>query len=184
MPETNLGSRIKKARRKKQLTLRELAKKTGLTNSFLSQLETNRVSPSVSSLRKIAVALGTKVGAFFEDEEKKDFLFIRKDGRKKFSWENSKAHCQVLASGMLNIQMEPLLITLEPGGETGELVNSHEGEEFGTVLKGKVRLVLDDKEYIMEKGDSVYYRSVNSHKVVNVGKKKADILWVIFTASS
>ena len=184
MPEPNLGSRIKKARRKKQLTLRGLAKKTGLTNAFLSQVETNRVSPSVGSLRKIAIALGTKVGSFFEDEEKKDFLFVRKDGRKKFSWEDSKANCEVLASGMLNMQMEPLLITLKPGGETGERVNSHEGEEFGIVLKGKVELMLDDKSYTMKKGDSVYYRSTNSHKAVNIGKKKADILWVIFTASS
>ena len=51
------------------------------------------LSLSVSSLRKIAVALGTKVGSFFEDEEKKDFMFIRKDGRKKFLSEGSKTHC-------------------------------------------------------------------------------------------
>ncbi|MFH1905104.1 MAG: cupin domain-containing protein [bacterium] len=184
MPELSLGSRIKKARRKKQLTLRDLAKKAGLSNAFLSQLERDIVSPSVNSLRKIGAALGTKVGSFFEDEEKKDFLLIRKDGRKRFSWEDSKGHCQVLASGMLNIQMEPLLITLAPGGETGERVNLHEGEEFGIVLKGEVQLLLDDKEYTMREGDSVYYRSSNSHKIVNIGKTKADILWVIFTASS
>ena len=184
MPEASLGSRIKKARRKKQLTLRDLAQKVGLSNAFLSQLERDIVSPSVNSLRKIGAALGTKVGSFFEDEEKKDFLLIRKDGRKRFSWENSKGHCQVLASGMLNIQMEPLLITLAPGAKTGERVNLHEGEEFGIVLKGEVQLLLDDKEYIMREGDSVYYKSSNSHKVVNIGRTKADILWVIFTASS
>ncbi len=184
MPESNLGSKIKKARRKKQLTLRELGKKTGLSNAFLSQLERNIVSPSIRSLRKIGASLGVKVSSFFEDEGKKDFLLIRKDKRKRFSWNDTKAHCQVLASGMLNLQMEPLLITLAPGGETGERVNSHEGEEFGIVLKGEIQLLLNNKEYIMRKGDSVYYHSLNAHKIINTGKAKADILLVIFTASS
>jgi len=174
-----LGSRLRDLRRRQEMTLEELAKRTGLTSSFLSQVERNVTSPSVKSLREIAFGLNTKVKCFFEEEEHRDFIFVKKDKRKNVVNDKLKSCYQVLASGLLNIRMEPSLIILKVGGETEKQPRSDDGEEFGFVLKGKVELLRGMEEFIMEKGDSIYFKGVKSHKIVNIDSSEAKLLWIV-----
>jgi quercetin dioxygenase-like cupin family protein len=74
--------------------------------------------------------------------------------------------------------MDPVLVTLDPGGEMDEQP-IHEGEEFGYVLSGKVQLRLDDKLYTVEKGECFYFASDRRHTVKNIGKGAAQLLWVV-----
>ncbi len=161
------------------MTLEKLAKRTGLTSSFLSQVERNITFPSVKSLREIASGLNTKVSCFFEEEGRRDFMFIKKDKRKNVVNDKLKSCCQVLASGLLDIRMEPSLLILKVGGKTEKQPHSDDGEEFGFVLKGKIELLRGPEKFIMEKGDSIYFKGVKSHKIVNISNSEAKLLWII-----
>ena len=175
----DLGSRLRDLRRRQKMTLEDLAKRTGLTSSFLSQIERNITSPSVKSLREIASALNTKVSCFFEEESSKDFIFIKKGKRKKVVNHELNSYYEVLASGLLDIRMEPSLLILKVGGKTEKQSNSLGSEEFGFVLKGKVEVVRGREKFVMEKGDSIYFKGVKSHKIINIGNNKANLLWVV-----
>ena len=173
-----IGENLRRVRLHKKLTLKDLSKRTGLTPSFLSQLERDKVSSSIFTLRKIASTLNIKISYLFGEEAEKVVL-IKKDKRKEFKCEDSKTKGEILASGTLDIKIEPLLLTIEPGGETGKELSNHQGQEFGIVFEGRIKFILGKKEYIAGKGDSICFNSAEPHKLVNIGKKKARVLWVI-----
>ncbi|MFB0526943.1 MAG: helix-turn-helix domain-containing protein [bacterium] len=175
----DLGSRLRDLRRRQRMTLEGLAKRTGLTSSFLSQVERNVTSPSVKSLREIASALNTKVSCFFEEENSKDFIFIKKGKREKVVNAELNSYYEVLVSGLLDIRMEPSLFILKVGGKMEKQSDSLGGEEFGFVLNGKVELLRGREKFVMEKGDSIYFKGVKSHKIVNIGSNKANLLWIV-----
>ncbi|MDP2942624.1 MAG: helix-turn-helix domain-containing protein, partial [Candidatus Omnitrophota bacterium] len=163
---------------------KELAKRTGLTTSFLSQLERDLTSPSVSSLEKIAQALNTKVGHFFEREETKELIFIKKGIGKQVLDKEKGISCEVLASGMLNIKMQPQVFTLGKDSElTKELMYPGE-EKFGMVLKGKVELLYNSQTLTLEEGDSIYCAYTQQLKrMINISEIEAKFLWIVFTSA-
>jgi len=179
-----IGSRIKDLRIQQRITLKELAKKTGLTTSFLSQLERDLTSPSVGSLEKIAEALNTKVGYFFEMEEQKELVFVKKGMGKKLLDNDKEKHIssETLASGLLNIKMQPFIFILGVGAElTRELIYPAT-EKFGMVLKGRLELHCDEEKMTFEEGDSIYCAYTQKlQKVRNIGETEARLFWIVFT---
>lgn len=177
-----IGYRIKNLRTYQRVTLKELAKKTGLTSSFLSQLERDLVSPSVSSLEKISSALNRKVGYFFEEAEHKGLVFIKKGTGGKAVDKERNVVSEALASGLLNIKMEPFIFTLRSGAELTKELIYPEGERFGMLLKGRIEISCNGEKMIFEEGDSVYcvYPAV-PQKVINIDQTEAKLLWIMFT---
>jgi transcriptional regulator with XRE-family HTH domain len=175
-----IGSVIKALRIHQRLTLKELATKTGLTISFFSQLERGLISPSISSLEKIADALGRKIGYFFEREENKELVFIKKGTGKK-DIKEEKISCEALASGFLNIKMQPQVFTLGIKTELQKDLIYTDGENFGIVLKGKLEFLCGEKKIIIEEGDSIYCAyTQNPQSITNIGKTEAKLLWIVF----
>ena len=175
-----LGSKLKKLREEAKLSLRDLGERIGLSASFLSQLELGQVSPSIASLENIADALNVNITYFFDDPAKPDSVVMRKGERKKIFSKGSKAIIQPLAHELSKKKIEPFMLTMDVGRESGEHpYSSRHGEEFGIVLKGRVRFVLEDKEYILEQGDSVYFNSTKPHNWKNIGMEDAVIILVI-----
>jgi len=174
-----IGENLRKIRLRKKLTLTDISKRIGLTPSCLSQLERGKFSPSIATLRKITSTLNIKISYLFEEKTIDNIILIKKDKRKEFRYEDSKIKVEILASGTLNIKMEPLFLTISPGGETSKELSNHKGQEFGMILEGRAKLILGKKEYVMENGDSICFDSTEPHKLVNVGKKNAKVLWVI-----
>ena len=151
----NLGNKIKKLREDARLP--SGPRKTSLSASFLSQRSWGG-SPSIASLENIASALNVHITYFFDDPSREDSIVIRKSERKKIYSQGSKAIIQPLAYQLSKKKIEPFMLTLEVGGESGEHpYSSHHGEEFGIIINGKVRFILDVKEYTLGKGDSVYF---------------------------
>ncbi len=176
-----IGHRIKELRTRRRVTLKELAEKTGLTTSFLSQLERDLTSPSVSSLEKIAEALNTKVGYFFEREEGKELVFIKKGMLKKVIEKEKEISCETLASGLLNIKIQPQVFTMGIGAELRKDLFHYEGENFVMVLKGKVEFSCGSEKLILEEGDSIYCAYTQKlQRVANIGQIEAKFLWVVF----
>lgn len=180
-----LGERIRRIRSQRDLTLEKLAQSTGLTVSFLSQVERNAVSPSIESLQKIAKALGTNAGAFFEEDERKELTLVRKAERPRTIDEQRHITVETLASGLLNIRMEPRLLTLKNDrGEVGEEFSAHAAKVFGLVLEGRVEVVRGKERLSLTKGDSVFVRNPSPCTIVNAGSEQAEVLWVAFRSEA
>ena len=175
-----IGNKIRDLRLRQNTTLNDLSKKAGLTTSFLSQLERDLVSPSICSLEKIAVALGTKIVYFFESNEKKELLFLKKGDGEICIDKEQKVKTELLASSILNIMMEPSIFTIEKGVELEDGKLSFREEKFEFVLKGKIELTAGNEKFIFEEGDSIYHILANAPvKIKNIGETEARLLCVV-----
>lgn len=170
----DIGKKIKELRLQNDLTLEDLASRSELTKGFLSQLERNLTSPSISTLEDILEALGTNLSDFFHEEEEEQIVFTTKDF---FVDKKDEYQIEWIIPNAQKNEMEPILLTLEPHGTSHEMV-SHLGEEFGYVLKGSVTLVRDNKKYKLKAKDTFYMNGKKSHYLYNHGNGEALILWV------
>ena len=173
-----LGKHLRAVRKERSYSLEELARRTGFSKSFLSQIENGKNSPSIASLKKITQALDVSIGELFEEDRDDRVYFTKSDERRSFEVVKDKVVFQFGASNFPNRKMETIFFTLLPGGESeGEY--SHEGEEFGTVVEGTLLFELGGKEYRMEPGDSIYFRSSIPHRWSNPGSETMKAIWVI-----
>lgn len=169
-----IGEKIKQLRVRNQLTLEELANRSELTKGFLSQVERNLTSPSIATLEDILEALGTTLGEFFADEKEEQIVFTANDFFENFQDDYDIYY--VVPNAQKN-EMEPILITLKAGG-TSEEMQPSEAEEFGYVLSGKVKLYYGDKNFIVKKGQTFYFKADKRHYLRNEWDADAKVLWV------
>jgi transcriptional regulator with XRE-family HTH domain len=175
-----VGINIQRKRKERNITLRELAEKLDVSASFLSQVETGKASPSLSTLKTIADALQTTIGALIgEAEQVSHGLVTRESERQSLRQAGDKIKICMLTSPDSNKQMEPLLFQMGENAESGETVYKHFGQEFVLVIKGSLELTLNDTNYILKKGDSIYFNSTVPHSFRNVYKGETEALWVI-----
>ena len=172
----DLGERLRAIREEKAISLSKLAEKTGYSKSFISQVETNRTSPSISSLMRITDALGINPQEILHREGTSEKIMVKKSERDLYFHKKSKAQFEFLFTKNPKRKMEPLFVTIEAGGCSDTY--SHDGEEFGTVLKGTLELTVGDETFLMEEGDSVYFNSQAKHHWKNNGSAKTIALWI------
>ncbi|MBO8434648.1 MAG: helix-turn-helix transcriptional regulator [Tyzzerella sp.] len=170
----DIGQKIKKLRVQKGLTLEELASRSELTKGFLSQLERDLTSPSISTLNDILEALGSSLSEFFMEEKEEKVVFQKSDF---FIDERDDYTINWIVPNTQKNSMEPILIEIPMGGSSFEL-EPHSGEEFGYVLEGNVTLVCGDKKYTVKKGETFYMNGKNFHYIENTKKTVAKVLWV------
>jgi transcriptional regulator with XRE-family HTH domain len=177
-PELDIGARIKTHRQGNHLTLKQLAEKVGCTDAYLSQVEHGRVSPSISSLKKIADALQTKITDFFVESEDDDPVVLPTNQRIRLTLERWNAEIQSLVINPRNKRMQPFYTTIQPGGGSHGFY-SHVGEEFGIVLEGELEIDLDGTIYRVKRNESFYYSSSMPHSWTNPGQCPSVVVWVI-----
>ncbi len=170
----DIGNKIKRLRLQLNLSQSELADRCELTKGYISQLENDLTSPSISTLCDILAALGTDLAEFFKREDDARVVFSaedfieKQDGGMLLKW--------VIPNAQKN-RMEPVLVELAPGASTAEDF-PHEGEEFGFVLEGKIRIELGKNKYTCKKGEAFYYTADRAHGIVNAGKNAAKFMWI------
>jgi transcriptional regulator with XRE-family HTH domain len=175
-----IGQRIKKFRTADSLTLKQLAEKVGLTQSYLSQLENDKVNPSLGTLKKIANALHLNMIDFFSTDTGKENIVVRRHERVDFSYPAAKFRSQLLATNISQKTMEPIYTIIDPGGDSIEpYQHGNDGEEFGVVIKGELLLTVDGQEYHLHEGDSFYFKSNQAHRYSNPGGITTEVVWVI-----
>ncbi len=172
----DIGHRIKELRMLNGLTQQELADRLELSKGFISQLERNLTSPSIGTLLDVIQILGTTPAEFFADDEPAQIVFKHED---YFEKENPQHGSLIewLVPDAQKDSMEPVRLTLKPGGSS-EVYLPHEGEEFGYILKGSVRIYYGTKTYNVKQGESFYLKSGKKHHIVNNGKGDAIFIWV------
>ena len=176
--ELDIGRRIRAQRKADSLTLKQLAEKVGCTDVYLSQLENGRVSPSISSLKKIADALKTHITDFFVEKETDEPVVLTQDQRVVLSLERWNAKIESLVKNPGNKRMHPFYTTIQPGGGSHGSY-SHVGEEFGIVLKGRLEIELDGVVYMVNENETFYYSSSRPHNWTNPGDGETIVVWVI-----
>jgi len=172
-----LSERIKELRRQRSLTLRDLSRRTGFSISFLSQVERGLSSLSISSLRTIAEALGADLSYFFPPPVHDNYV-TPKAARRPFRLEGSDIEYVSLGGSFPGRVLEPLLVTLPPGHRATEPF-AHPGEEFGYVLKGRLTMLINGKEHVLQAGDTIHFSSRTRHSWENRGTSPVLAVWIV-----
>jgi len=176
--DKRVGERIRSFREKQNLSLADLAERTGMDVAFLSAVETEDRYPSLGPLLKIARALGLRLGTFLDDQVSRDPLIVRLAERGAMtaelamhqSGDSPPSHTyHSLGRGKTDRHMEPFFIEMNPEPEAEKVLSSHEGEEFIVVVSGQVQLVFGREKSTLGPGDSIYFNSVVPHNVSAVG---------------
>ena len=171
-----IGNKIKQLRVLKGLTQEELADRCELSKGFISQVERDLTSPSIATLMDILQVLGTDLPEFFDDEEDAQIVFSDSDYFEKNDPELSNSIEWLIPNAQKNM-MEPIRVSLKQNGKTYP-DNPHEGEEFGYVLSGTIRIHLGNKVYTAKEGESFYYSPAASHFIDCTTKGGAEFIWV------
>jgi transcriptional regulator with XRE-family HTH domain len=176
--EVDVGERLRSIRQSRRCTLREVADRAGVSESFLSQVERGRSSASIASLRRIAGALGVTVADLFEPTGPPSPRILRRDERPSLAF--GVLGRKLLLTPRPLQQLEVFIGELDVGGSTGTEPYVHgDSEELVVVLAGTVQLELGGDRHELEPGDSIDYRSSTPHRVTNVGNDVAEVMWII-----
>ncbi len=185
--DIKVGKKIKDIREDKGLTLEDIAGRTGLSPSDISQIENLMVSPSLGTLIKLARAIEVSISYFFGEDTEQPFCLVRAEERKMVSRFASTEGAsygysyESLGYCKKDGEMDPFIVTLNPPDVSQVDPNCHTGEEFIFVLEGEVEVKLGDHTDVLHSGDSIYYDANIPHVVACYGGKEARILAVIWS---
>ncbi|MGB0467336.1 MAG: cupin domain-containing protein [Pontibacterium sp.] len=173
----DVGERLKKIRKLKGISQRELAKRAGVTNSTISMIEKNSVSPSVGSLKKILACLPISIGDFFTvdlNEIEPVKVVFRADEQPDIGTGNVRL---LLVGAPIKGRTTDILREFyPPGADTGEEMLQHDGEEGGVVLKGEIELTVGFDVYHLKAGDGFYFNSSHPHRFRNITDEDSEII--------
>ena len=172
----DLGGEIRQLRKVRGITLQQMADAIGKSVGYLSQVERNKIKPSVAALQDISEVLGVHIGWFFQPnlslaKEEQQYI-VRKKNRRRLSYSELSntdylgLHDHLLSTN-LNGELALGISRYEPGASTGDDSYDHQGEEAGLVLEGQLELTIDDKKYLLEAGDSFSFKSQLKHRYAN-----------------
>ncbi|MCL6414336.1 cupin domain-containing protein [Aestuariirhabdus sp. Z084] len=164
----DVGGRLKAIRKQHGLSQRELAKRVGVTNSTISMIEKNSVSPSISSLKKVLGGIPMSLVEFFSmeagEEQQQKFVY-RSDELLNVGMNDVQLH--LVGKARNDRAMAFMVETMAPGTSTGSDMLIHEGQEAGVVIEGKLELKVGTEVAILEEGDSYYFDSTQPHRFSN-----------------
>ncbi len=184
---SEIGKKIRNIRTSQGMTIKEISKKTNLSNGFISRMERGEINPSLSSVKKIADVLHISIGLLFDDEEAGDtdihaadseIKIVRKKERRKLVYPDQAAYDYLLTPSIRNVGIEFILTVLEPGGNSGKEFYTHEGEECILVNRGTLELYVGDKHFKLLEGDSIHFKSSIPHRYENTSSNTMEAVWV------
>jgi len=177
----DIGPKIKEIRLKKRLRLKDVAKATGLSVSLISKVENNNTSPSLSTLIKLSNFLGMDAGYVLGESQnrknRKSSVVCHKEERKAWTSDDYKIHFQLLNPSLRSKRFEVVQARIERFEVPTERY-THEGDEFGMVLKGEIKVELGEEVHVLKEGDTIYFRSTVPHAIYGVDPEGSEVLWV------
>lgn len=169
-----LGRKIRDLRLRRGMTVQQLATASGLSKGFISQVENDRTSPSLATLRNLARALETSVAYLVVEEEQVPHV-VRAAERPRVQVGGNAGRVEVL-SAQPKRNLELIMAELPPGLSARGKKHFHHGEEIVFCLEGTVRLVCGDQTFVLQTGDSCHYDGRMPHAVENCGERTARII--------
>ncbi len=182
--KTKLGALLRAIRNSRHLTIKEVAAKASISSSLLSQIERNRISPSLDTLLQVLEVYGVPPNKFFKDYETSSKVEIIKKGdrkiyqRKGFKYEKLCGDSQTKGSHSFNA----FFLELGPGQQRGDSSDGHMGRELGIVIQGGAQLLYGEETHEIGMGDSVSFFSQIPHVIVNTSNEMFKAYWVVTPA--
>ena len=174
----DVGSRLKELREARNISMRTLATKSGLSANALSMIERGKTSPSVSTLYKLSDAMGISITAFFGSEsDKKQVVFLKSDERTRMAF--TRGVFEALGGEQFAGRVEPFMLTMESGATSGPHAMSHTGHEFVFCLRGQLEYQVEKEVFHLSAGDSLLFAAQLKHKWRNGGKVVTNALIII-----
>jgi len=173
----DVGERLKQLRKIKGISQRELAKRAGVTNSTISMIEKNGVSPSVSSLKKVLAGIPISIGDFFTvdlDNMQPEQVVYRPEDQPEIGSNN--VSLKLVGAGVKARSMDILREVYAPGADTGEEMLQHQGQEGGIVIRGEIELTIGFDIYLLQAGDAYYFDSSRPHRFRNIGDQECEVI--------
>ena len=178
---SKLGEKIKYLRTEKSLSLKDLSGRSGISAAAIHKIESNGIIPTITTMMKIADALGRDVNHFIEQaKEDKDVVFVSAKEREPIlTFKKGLELNGISAKKYGDFIMTAAYAILEVGASSGKKPMKHKGEELVYCLQGKVEFQMKGETNILGPGDSLNFRTQIDHKWKNVGDKKAKLIWVL-----
>lgn len=174
----DVGKRLRELREGQRISLRALATRSGLSANALSMIERGRTSPSVSTLYKLADALGVPITAFFgEQGQKRNAILVKADQRTRVPF--MRGVWEGLGGEQFSGRVEPFVLTLESGASSGPHSMVHSGHEFVYCLRGQLEYLVEQEAYQLEGGDSLLFAAHLHHRWRNPGHTVTNVLIVL-----
>nr|WP_319392002.1 cupin domain-containing protein [uncultured Cohaesibacter sp.] len=164
----DIGERLRQVRMGVGLSQRALAKKTGVANATISQIESGQSNPSVGALKRILDGLDMDLARFFSFElAAEGRYFYRATDLKEIG--KGKLSFRLVGADRPDKAIQMLHEKLMPGADTGRVALSHRGEECGIVISGSLEVTVGDERQILRPGDAWYFESTQPHRFRNTG---------------
>jgi len=174
----DVAKSLRELREARGISMRTLATKSGLSANALSMIERGKTSPSVSTLYKLADALGVSITAFFGAEtEKKQIVFLKSDERTRMPF--TRGVFEALGGEQFSGRVEPFMLTLESGSSSGPHNIVHSGHEFVFCLRGQLEYHVEKSIFLLSPGDSLLFASKLQHRWKNPSRNVTNALVVI-----
>ncbi len=173
----DVGVRLQSIRKLKGLSQRELAKRAGVTNSTISMIEKNSVSPSISSLKKVLGGIPMSLVEFFSIDMEQDNhtqVVYRADELTDLS--SGAVTMKLIGKSHPSRAITFLDETYPPGSDTGDEMLNHDGEEAGMLVEGRLELTVGSEVFVLEPGDSYYFDSTKAHRFRNPYDRPARLI--------
>lgn len=182
-----IGTKIRNLRQKRKYTIEDLATKTGVSKSLLSEIESGEVSPPIATLINLATALKTRMAYFFDEVEKAAHISVTRKGERIVVKRRPHHHegevdyiYESLEMNKPDKHMEPFLVEFKPMDRNDMIFMSHRGEEFLYLLEGDLEFRTDDRVEVLAPGDAIYFESEINHSFRAL-KKKARAVVVVWS---
>jgi transcriptional regulator with XRE-family HTH domain len=182
--KTKLGPLLRAIRNTRHLTIKEVAAKAGVSSSLLSQIERNRISPSLDTLLQLLEVYGVPPNKFFKDYETMTRVeIVKKDQRKIYERKGFKYETLCGESQSKgNYSFNAFFLELAPGQKRGDTDDGHLGRELGIVTSGKAQLIYGEEVYDICAGDTLSFFSQIPHVIKNVGDEIFRAYWIVTPA--
>jgi transcriptional regulator with XRE-family HTH domain len=174
----NVGSKLRAMREERGLSIRALARASGISANALSVIERGKSSPSVSTLYKVTEALNVPITSIFQTvQQQSDIVFLKGDERTRVAFQ--RGLWEGLGGETFSGRVEPFALTLESGTNSGPFPIVHSGHEFVLCLRGQLEYQVGNDVYLLEPGDSLLFKSSLRHRWRNPGNLVTNAVFVL-----
>ena len=172
---SDIGQRLKSIRTGLKLSQRALARQSGVANATISQIEAGKLNPTVSMLKKVLDGIPVSLGEFFGDEfESRDRVFFRAEELTEIA-DGGVSYRQV-GRNLVGRAIQLILETYQPGSGTGKHAITHEGEECGIVVRGRLEVTVGEQSAVLKAGDAYYFKSNQPHQFRTSGNAECQLI--------
>ncbi len=176
-----VGKKLKGIRQKSDMTIQELAKRSGVSSNMISRIERGLTIPSVGILLKIAAVFDKSLNYFVEEiNTTHEVVFSTSGERDRTIYDDEvNMHTESFTSGLRDPQFTSFLCTVPRGGSSGIQKMYHPGDELIYVLQGRMKVIIVGEAHVLNSGDSLSFKSHLPHRWDNIGASEARIIWTL-----